>query len=96
MSIQIRIFLGCLQNKELQMHLDKSPSWKEAKTMGLLNLSETRWQEKDYIGFFISPLLSLAQLKEKEREIKTQLQLYCSKINVDSHTCFLFTQIFFC
>jgi hypothetical protein len=96
MSIQIRIFLGCLQNSELKMHLDKSTAWKEAKTMGILNLSETRWQEKDYLGFFIPPLLSLGQLKENEREIKTQLQLYCPKINVDSHACFLFTQIFFC
>lgn len=94
MSIQIRIFLGFPQNKELKIHLNQSSGWQEAKMLGQTNLIETNWQEKEYIGLFVPLFSTCVQLKEKEQEIKTQLQLYCPKLNLDKHAVYLFSQLF--
>lgn len=94
MSVQIRIFLGCILNKEVKLHLQQSSKWKEAKLVGEPILIETRWQEKEYIGCYIPSLLTYDQLKEKEREVKTQLQIYCPKLNLDKHSIYLFSQLF--
>lgn len=94
MSVQIRLFLGVIVNKELQVHLNQSRIWKEAKLLGESSLMETHWQEKDYIGSFIPSVMTLAQLKEKELEVKTQLQNYCPKLNLDKHPIYLFSQLF--
>ena len=94
MSIQIRIFIGYPQNKEMKIHLIQSKSWQEAKMLGSGPLTETNWQEKDYIGLFIPSLLNCVQLKEKGEEVKTQLQLYCPKLNVDKHASYLLSQLF--
>lgn len=94
MTIQIRIFMGYVQNKEVNLHLGRSASWKEEKLLGNLHLVETRWQDKDYIGFFISSFMTYDQLKEKEKEVKTQLQHYCPKLNLDKHAIHLFSQSF--
>lgn len=94
MSLQIRIFLGFIQNKEIKIHLNQSLSWQEAKTIGQEELKETNWEQKEYIGLFIPSLLTYAQIKEKEKEIKTQLQLYCPKLNLDKHSSYLFPQLF--
>lgn len=93
-SIQIRVFLGFLQSKEMRIHLNQNAGWREAKTFGLSNLVETKWQEKDYIGFFIPTLLSCAEIQEKEQEIKAQLQLYCPKLDLDKHSAYLLPQLF--
>jgi len=94
MTIQTRIFLGFILTKEVNMHLNQSLIWKESKLIGNLSLSETEWQEKNYIGYFIPSLLTYAQLKEKGEEIKTQLQIYCPKLNLDKHSIYLFSQLF--
>ena len=94
MSIQIRIFMGYIQNKEVKMHLNQSIKWKESKILGELLLTETQWQEKDYVGLFISSSMTYVQLKEKEQVIKTQLQIYCPKLNLDKHSVYLFSQFF--
>jgi hypothetical protein len=94
MSVQIRIFMGYLLNKEIKIHLNQNPKWKEVKLLGEQRLTETHWQEKEYIGFFIPSLLTYQQLREKEREIKTELQIYCPKLNLDAHSVYLFSQLF--
>lgn len=94
MSIQTKIFLGYLLNKEIRIHLNQNSKWKENKLIGELLLTETHWQEKEYIGIFMSPLLSSAQLKEKEKEVKSQLQVYCPKLNLDKHSVHIFSQLF--
>ncbi len=94
MSYQIRIFIGIIQNNEVKMHLRQSAKWKEDKILGTLPLVESQWQEKDYIGFFIPSSLTYVQLKEKEEEIKTQLQIYCPKLNLAPHSVYLFSQLF--
>lgn len=94
MTIQIHIFLGYQQNKEIKMYLNQSHSWKESKLLGNATLSVTQWQDQEYIGLFISLLSSCSHIKEKEQEIKTQLQLYCPKLNLDKHSACLFPQLF--
>jgi hypothetical protein len=94
MTIQIKLFIGVVQNKELKMHLDQSAQWKEAKLVGQTDLKETNWQEKEYIGYFIPQMLNCRQIKEKEQEIKTQLQLYCPKLNLDRYSAYLISQFF--
>jgi len=93
MTIKAQIFMGFLQNKELKVHLNKSLEWKEAK-IGLSSpLQETRWADNDYIGIFLPSTLEYHFLKKKELEIKSQLQSYCPKLNLDNHPVCLFSQI---
>lgn len=93
-AVQIRIFLGFLQNKELKMHLNQSAAWKEDKMLGALKLTEAQEKDKEYIGFYLRSLMTCRQLKEKEQEIKSQLQFYCPKLNLDKHHSYLFSQLF--
>lgn len=93
MPITIRIFLGFPQNSEMKLHLNQSKTWQEAKILGL-GLEETEWEGKDYIGTFIPSLLNTYQIKEKEQEIKSQLQKYCPKLNLDRHSSYLISLLF--
>ncbi|WP_068468387.1 hypothetical protein [Candidatus Protochlamydia phocaeensis] len=93
-KIETRIFLGYLLNGEIKMHLNQSSRWKEGKWQKENDLVEAYCQEKPYIGFFIEEGLTYNQLRKKEQELKTQLQLYCPKLNLDSHTPYLFPQTF--
>lgn len=92
--MQIRIFLGFEQNKAIKIHLNQSPLWKEAKLLGASFLIEISHQEKNYIGCFIPEFLSLLQIKEKEQEIRSQLQLYCPKLSLDKHHSYILSQLF--
>lgn len=94
MSIQVRLFLGYLQNKEIKVHLNQSRRWKEAHLLGSTELIETQWQENSYLGTFIPSLIAFTQIQEKKLFVKTQLQLYCPKLNLDKHRLLLFPQIF--
>ncbi len=94
MSIQVRIFLGFLQDKELKIHLNQSSSWQEAKMLSQSDLLETNWQDNDYLGLFIPSYSSCAQIKGKEQEIRDQLHLFCPKLNLDKHSIYLFAQLF--
>ncbi len=94
MSVQIRIFLGFLQNKELKLHLNQSARWKEELSLSNTALTQVQDHEKEYIGHYLPHLLTCKQIKEKEQEIKSQLQLYCPKLNLDKHHSYLFSQLF--
>ena len=95
MAVQIRIFIGLQQNSEVKMHLNRSATWKEAKLLGHLNLTEIQDHDKEYIGQFVPSLLTCVQLKKIEAEIKSQLQLYCPKLNLDKRRFYLLSQLFF-
>ncbi len=94
MSIQVRLFLGYLQNKEIQVHLNQSKRWKEALLLGSTELAETQWKDNHYLGTFVPSFITFAQIQEKELFVKTQLQVYCPKLNLDKHRSLLFPQIF--
>lgn len=95
MAVQIRIFIGLQQNSEMKMHLNRSAAWKEAKLLGHVNITEIQDQDKEYIGQFVPSLLTCAQLRKIEAEIKSQLQLYCPKLNLDKRRSYLLSQLFF-
>lgn len=95
MTVQMRIFIGFLENKEIKMHLNQSEAWKEAKMLGKTDLMETQDQEKEYLGRYIPSLLPCTELKKIEKEIKSQLQLYCPKLNLDRQHTYLLSQLFF-
>jgi len=94
MTIEKRIFIGYLLSKELKIHLNQNGHWKEAKLSGEFSLKETTWQDKEYIGSFAPAEYPYNQLKEKEEEVRTQLQIYCPKLNLDKQSIYLFSQLF--
>lgn len=93
MSIQLRIFMGIIQNKEVKLHLNQSNTWKEAK-FEESELSTVQWKDKEYLGIFIPSQLNFSQLKEKEAFIKVKLHFFCPKLKLDEHSVFLFSQVF--
>lgn len=94
MPIQVKIFIGFIQNNEIKASLRENAKWKETKLEGQCPLIETTLDEKDYIGFFIPSPTNYLELKEKESAVKTELQNFCPKLNVDKHSIYLFPQFF--
>lgn len=94
MSLQIRIFLGCVFNKEIAIHLKQSNLWNEALVTKESPLMEIEWGEKKYIGIYLPSKISHLELQGKEKEMRSHLQFYCPKLNLDKHTLFLFSQVF--
>ena len=94
MTTDIRIFIGFVLSKGLNMHLHQNPKWEEAKFTKETVFIETNCQEKTYIGRFIPKGLTCDELKKKELEVREQLQIYCPKLNLDKHSVYLFSQLF--
>lgn len=94
MTVQIHIFLGYRQTKEMKKQLIQSSSWNEEKILGQSPLVETSWESHEYIGCYIPSLINCKMIAEKEKEIKSKLQLYCPKLILDKQHFYLFPQIF--
>ena len=94
MSIQIQLFLGYRQTKEVKILLSQSTHWKEAKVSGQTGLIEVLQEGHDYIGVHLPSGLTYQKIIEKEIEIKSQLQHYCPKLNLKPHQFYLFSQLF--
>ncbi|MFI0435204.1 MAG: hypothetical protein ACH350_05690 [Parachlamydiaceae bacterium] len=94
MTIQIRLFMGFLFNKELKIHLNQNSKWREAKLIGECSLIEAISQDKEYLGCFIPSLIPYDELKKQERDVRDQLQIYCPKLNLDKRSIYLFSQLF--
>jgi hypothetical protein len=93
-SLTIKIFIGYLENGEIKMYLNQSSNWKEAKILQVNDLIETLFQSREYIGKFIESSLTYEELRQKEKEIRNHLQVYCPKLNLDKHNLCIFPQIF--
>lgn len=93
-----RIFVGYSLHPELKLQLSQSPHWKQAKIMRDSvsdELFETHFQEKDYIGRFLTQdVLTLKELKIIELEIQSRLRKHCPKFPVDKLKICVFTQVF--
>ena len=94
MGIELQLFLGYLQNKEIKYHLLQSTKWKQDQLLHLSTLKEIHWNAQDYIGLSIPSFLSPSQILDLEMNIKNQLQVYCPKLNLDRYSPFLFSQLF--
>lgn len=93
-SLEVRIFLGYLLQGEIAIHLSQSSQALKQRWQLENPLTQAYWQEKEYIGLFIMETPSYEQLKQTEQTIKSQLQVYCPKLNLDKQTIYLFPQVF--
>ncbi len=93
-SLEVRIFLGYLLQGEIAVHLSQRSQALKQRWQLETPLTQAYWQEREYIGLFIVEASSYEQLKQTEEAIKSQLQVYCPKLNLDKHTIYLFPQVF--
>lgn len=91
--MQARLFMGILVSSELRLFLDQSVQWKEDVELNSSALQQLNYNKSAYIGFYIPSLLPLMEVYEKEKQLKNQLQVYCSKINLETLNCKIFSQI---
>lgn len=94
MSLEVRVFLGFVLNKELKLQLNQSSEWKGAKIGRETALIEAQWQGKEYIGVYLSNCLTFIELKEKGNGVRNELQSYCPKLNFEHRSPSLFSQVF--
>jgi hypothetical protein len=94
MALQVKIFIGYYVDKVLRLQIEKSSAWSEEKSIGQLQLTETKFNEKDYIGSYLQNYVDISLIEQKEKEVKTRLQYYCPKFILDNQKAFLFPQIF--
>jgi hypothetical protein len=93
-TLQARLFLGYLLQGEIALFLQQLPQANKKKWSLEKPLDNAYYNDKEYLGLFIEQNPTLASLKESEKKIKQQLQLYCPKLNLDKQKIHLFTQVF--
>lgn len=93
-NIKIKIFLGYLQNGELKMFMNQSPTWKNHLLSSEPSLQQVIFQNKDYLGLLLDSSLPYDQLKLKESDIKVQIEHYFPKFDCEKYAIYLFPQIF--
>jgi hypothetical protein len=94
MPVEIRIFVGMVQDSELRMHLKQSDQWKEDQLLENKPLIVTQSMDKEYIGIYLPPCISCQDLKNHEIKLRSQVQHYCPKLKVEHRRLYLFTQVF--
>jgi hypothetical protein len=94
MAIQRFIFLGYLKDKEIHLYLQKSARWKNDQLLQKTSVVQAERDGKEYIGLLLPPPIPFVLLKQKQEAIKTELQLYCPKLNLDTRVFYFFPQTF--
>jgi hypothetical protein len=96
--VTVKLFVGYPLTSDLRMHLKQSIAWKQAKILedsDVRDLVETHFQDKDYIGKYITQKnLTLPEIKAIESEVRESLLRYCSELAPESLKLYLFPQIF--
>jgi hypothetical protein len=92
MSIKVQIFLGIMQTSEVRMYLNQNADWQTASVEKKTLLKEATWNQKIYLGYYLASDLNYLIIKKNEEKIKSELQVYCPKLNLDQHLIFLFPQ----
>lgn len=94
--VQVKLFLGIAISSELRLQLSESSEWKQAKISHQSHdLIETHYQNKDYIGLFLThEKVCLAELKLIEMKILQTLKLYCPKFSSEKCKVLVFSQVF--
>lgn len=86
--MNVKGFLGFIQSSELKMHLRKARNIEEA------NFVQTEHGGISYIGYPMDFPLNSQELKQMAEKLKSQLQQYCPKINIEKQKIVLFPQIY--
>lgn len=93
-----RIFVGYSLHPELKVQLGQSPNWKQAQIMPHDendDLLEIHYQDKDYIGHFLSQSeLTLQELKSIEQKVQERLREHCPKFPIEKLKFCVFSQVF--
>lgn len=94
MPLEKRIFLGYVKTKEISLHLDKSPVWIEKKMLNQTEIVENMCNENTYVGLFLSSGVPILEIQQKVLQIKSILQYYCPKLNLEKHQVCVLSQLF--
>lgn len=93
--VEIKIFIGFELTKGLDIPLNKNHLWKEAKVTQTTNLVEIPYQNKKYLGIFLSHEISTMQnLRENSKRVRDELQHYCGEIDLAQIKIHIFPQVF--
>lgn len=93
--VQVKIFVGVELKANVAIFLNKSSRWKEAKVSKTTNLKKTRYQNREYIGIFLSHEASTMKMLQKiSKEILEELQHFCPESDLSHLKINIFPQIF--
>lgn len=97
-QVKTKLFAGFSLTSEIRMHLSKSAAWKNAQLTPQDNSSELvemRYGDGYSIGRFLAEeKLTLAALKDHEKEISQKLLDYCPKLEIGHLKFYVYSQIF--
>lgn len=93
--VQVKIFVGFELKVDLSITLNKNSLWKEAKVSKTTELSEVRYQDKDYIGQFLShEMITMKSLQEISAQIREELQSFSPENDLSTLKIQIFPQVF--
>lgn len=96
--VTVKLFVGYLMTSDIRMYLKQSSSWKQAKILkepDLRDLLETHFQDRDYIGKYIShSSLTISELRTMESSIHQSLLNYCPELSQETLKIYVFPQVF--
>ena len=99
-SIQVRLFIGCVINSEMRLHLSLSQLWQNDKLFNQreeLALKEISYQSKEYIGILLATShIAFEQIQIKTEFIRQKLEQYCTAVCYETLKIVLLPQIFLC
>lgn len=94
MTIEVQIFLGVLQTSDLKKDLYLNSKWQNAQMEKKTLLKEAHWNQKVYLGYYLSAELNYLEIEANKQKIQIELQNYCLQFNVEKHPLLLFPQVF--
>jgi hypothetical protein len=97
-KLTVKLFIGYHLTSDIRMYLKQSIAWKQAKITkesSLRDLLEAHFQDKDYIGKYITQEgLTIQELKQIESSVRESLVYYCPELSQETLKIYLFPQIF--
>ncbi len=97
-GLKLRVFVGCLIDSEVRMHLAYSDVWKREQVIRTdegETLDKIKHEEKEYVGHTIDhATLSLDEVHEHEQYVRRALSRYCPELDVDKFKISVISQLF--
>ncbi len=96
--LTVKLFIGCLLNSEIKMHLSQSALWKQiaiAPAKQDEELSQVHFHGKDYLGIYLAAdKITMEHMHTFEERIKQRLQAYCPALHFENIKPYIFAQVF--
>ncbi len=96
--VTLKIFVGFLLSPDIELRLNQNLQWKQWRIDSSENqrpLSETYFQEKKYIGYFLdNPAAPFIEIKAAEREITEWFSGFLQDPGSEALKFYVFSQIF--